>query len=308
MTRVLVLLAACNGERWIEEQVESILAQRGVEVNLLIGDDVSRDASRDLLAARWGADPRIQVLAWPTPSGSAGANFLRLMRHADACGFDAVALADQDDVWLPGKLAAGMAKLGESDDVCACSAAVEAFWDDGRTSVLAQDPRTRRADFLFEGAGQGCTFVLSLSFFARVQFFLASPQGATVDMHFHDWMLYVLCRAWGGRWVFDPRPQMRYRQHGGNDIGARSGLGAFSRRLGKIRDGWYAAQVAKACRVYAAAGGDDPGVLVLARQLAEGPARGSLAALGLAGRLWRAGRRRTVDRVVLVYAALAGWL
>ena len=304
MTRALVLLAAYNGGAWIENQVATILAQEEVEVRLVIGDDASRDDTRDLIVSRFGNDERVCLLAWSEPSGSAGANFLRLMRTVDVSGFDLVALSDQDDSWLPGKLAAAATAL-LAHSAAGYSAAVRARWEDGSESVLTQCPRTRRADFLFEGAGQGCTFVLTRTFFERVQRFLSE---AKVDMHFHDWMLYLLSRAWGERWVFDQAPWMEYRQHAGNDIGARGGSNGFMRRLEKIRDGWYADQIAKAVDVYRAAGGSDRQVVSLAQALRKRPDRTTLANWALAWTLLRMGRRRVADRIVLVAAVLARWI
>ncbi len=306
-TRVLVLLAARNGAQWIEEQVESILGQRGVEVALVVGDDASTDDTRVRLTKRWGGDTRVRMRAFETSSGSAGASFQRLMREVDATGFDAVALSDQDDCWLPDKLLAAVDILREQG-ASGYSAAVRAHWPDGRAAVLGQCPHMRRADFLFEGAGQGCTFVLERGFFQRAQGFLRGDAGRGATMHFHDWMVYVLSRAWNVRWVFDPVPRMDYRQHSGNDIGARGGLAGGSRRLWMIRDGWYAEQIAKASAVYVAAGGCDPLVLSLVRELEHRAARGIPASVRLALRLIQDGRRRRVDRAVLACAALARWI
>lgn len=307
MTRVAVLLAARNGAEWIEEQVASIIAQEGVDVRLIVGDDASRDDTRARVVARWGDDTRVQVRAFDAPSGSAGANFLRLVRAVDVADCDAVAFSDQDDVWWPAKLARGIKVLRAADAVGA-SAAVEARWYDGRTAVLDQCPRTRRADFLFEGAGQGCTFVLDRAFFERVQSFLRSPAGAAATMHFHDWLVYLLSRAWGERWAFDPRPCMTYRQHGGNEIGARGGRSGFVRRFAKIYDGWFAGQIAKACTVYVAAGGADPAVLQLVDLLGRGHARSRFESALLALRLLRDGRRRSTDRAALAVSALLRWI
>lgn len=304
---MLVLLAAHNGAKWIEAQVESILTQQGVDVSLVIGDDVSTDDTRRLVAARWGSDDRVQVIAFEAPSGSAGASFRRLMCAADASACDVVALSDQDDRWFPDKLRAAVEILGRQG-AAGYSAAVQVHWADGRTSVSRQCPQTRRADFLFEGAGQGCTFVLRRDFFERAQRFLHSDAGAAATMHFHDWMLYALSRAWGLGWTFDPVARMAYRQHGGNDIGARGGLAGLLRRLRMIRSGWYAEQVARACRTYVAAGGCDPAALALVQQLARGEERGLAASICLAFRLLRDGRRRASDRAVLFVAAVARWI
>jgi len=304
LTRALVLLAAYNGAEWIEEQVESILSQRGVTVRLVIGDDASQDATRSIIADRFGHDERVAVLSWQTPSGSAGANFMRLMSEVDASEFDVIALSDQDDVWFPDKLSSGVAALGTTG-AAGYSSAVLARWPDGRENVLSQCARTRRSDFLFEGAGQGCTFVIERAFFQRVQHLVRE---AKPGMHFHDWLLYLLSRAWGYRWAFDATPTMIYRQHAGNDIGARGGSSAFARRMEKIRNGWYADQIGMAGRLYKAAGGSDPAVLGMIDGLEARPTRGFFQTVRLAVLVLRDGRRRLVDRLVLCLAVCAGWI
>lgn len=306
MARIIVLLASYNGVQWIEEQIESILAQQGVDVDLVVGDDVSKDDTCARIAARWAHDPRVRVIVWPESSGSAGANFLRLIRCVDVSQADAIAFADQDDIWWPHKLANGAAALIAAH-ASGYSAAVQARWDDGRTALLQQSPNKRGADFLFEGAGQGCTFVLDRRFFERIQSFLNSPEGQSVEMHFHDWLVYLLSRAWDEPWVFDPCACMTYRQHASNEIGARSGSG-FLRRLSLIREGWYADQIAKACAAYVTAGGADTNVLHLITDLGQGHMRGRLASMRLALHLLRDGRRRVFDRAVLFVAALQRWI
>lgn len=302
--RILILLATYNGEPWLREQVESILAQEGVEVCIDIGDDVSKDGTRALIESAWGQDPRVRLHAWPRGSGSAGANFRRLYRQVDLEGFDFVALADQDDIWLPGKLAAAVEAL-ERTGAQGYSCAVQAFWPDGRERVLDQQPQMRAADFLFEGAGQGCTFVVRAALFARVRQFCIDQAEATEALHYHDWLIYLLARAWGLAWHFDARAWMRYRQHGGNEIGSRGSLSAVQRRLAMIRDGWFARQIVAAARLYRLAGGADPVACTLADK-ADGTRRPSR--LGLALDMLRHGRRRAADRWVLAGSVLAGWV
>ncbi|MFM2343385.1 MAG: hypothetical protein RLZZ592_3038 [Pseudomonadota bacterium] len=302
--RILILLATYNGEPWLREQIDSILAQEGVEVQIDIGDDVSKDGTRALIESTWGQDSRVRLHAWAQGSGSAGANFRRLYRQADLEGFDFVALADQDDVWLPGKLAAAVEAL-ECTGAQGYSCAVQAFWPDGRERVLDQQPAVRAADFLFEGAGQGCTFVVRAAFFARVRQFCLDQVEATEALHYHDWLIYLLARAWGQAWHFDVRPWMRYRQHGGNEIGSRGSLSAVQRRLAMIRDGWFARQIVAAARLYRLAGGADPVACALSDK-AAGQRRASR--LGLALDMIRHGRRRASDRWVLAVSVLAGWV
>lgn len=303
--KVLVLLASYNGAPWLAEQVDSILAQRGVDVRILIGDDLSKDATRHLVQERWGGDERVTLHAWDRPSGSAGANFRRLYRFADLDGFDLVALADQDDVWAADKLQSAAAALQASGAV-GYSCSVTSFWPDGRERVMAQRPATSGGDFLFEGAGQGCTFVVTAGFFAQVKAFCNEHIDAVEALHYHDWLIYLLSRAWSLGWYFDAVPKMRYRQHDGNEIGSRGGLGSIARRLELVRNGWYRKQVLAAAQVYVLA---NPGTGSVRRFLTTLHARDSgVRRAKLAWFCAKNGRRRLSDRAVLVFASTAGWL
>ena len=303
--RVLVLLASYNGAPWLAEQVDSILTQRGVEVSILIGDDLSKDATRSLVQKKWGNDARVALHAWDRPSGSAGANFRRLYRFADPTGFDLVALADQDDIWAADKLQTAAAAL-EAKDAVGYSCAVTSFWPDGRERVMAQRPVTSNGDFLFEGAGQGCTFVMSARFFVRVQAFCHDHAEAVETLHYHDWLVYLLSRAWGLKWYFDAAPKMRYRQHDGNEIGSRGGLASITRRLELVRNGWYRKQVLAAARIYVVAD-TRPAAIHHFLGVLESPDSVSRRAKLAWFCMWN-GRRRLSDRAVLLFASAVGWL
>lgn len=303
--RILDLLATYNGEPWLDEQLASLLAQQNVDVDLLIGDDVSIDGTRDRLAAWCAQRPAARVVNWNKGSGSAGANFRRLYLEADLWGYDYVALSDQDDVWLPHKLERAVASLLGSGAHC-YSCAVQAFWPDGRSAVLPQAPTLRPADFLFEGGGQGCTFVIRAAAFGRIQQFCRAHPIEANGLHYHDWLIYILARAWDLAWFFDPQPMLRYRQHGGNEIGSRGGMGAVKRRLAMIKNGWYREQVRLASAVYYKAGGENPRALAIAASVQPGRSLRQRALLVL--RVARDGRRRFIDRAVLVGAVVLGWL
>lgn len=303
--RVLVLMATYNGAAWIEEQVASVLQQRGVALEIRVSDDRSSDGTAEILErmARSGAPVRVDVRE--SPSGSAGANFRGLLRDARLEQVDFVAFCDQDDVWDPDHLARGCAALRASG-AAGYSCAVQAFGGGGGSRVIAQSNRRRALDFLFEGAGQGCTFVLTRALAHRVQQLCRSQPGPTGALHYHDWMVYLVARASDDPWFFDPNPSLHYRQHGANEIGARGGRAAIANRLALIRNGWFAGQVEAA--------------LALARLLMPGDARlERFARVFLSdpsiGRRWRlavemlrASRRRRVDAAVLFVAAVAGWL
>jgi rhamnosyltransferase len=302
--KILVLLAACNGSRWIRAQIESILAQEGVDLRIAVRDDCSTDDTpREL--ARFAQDKRVAIVGSTAASGSAARNFLTLIGENAADAFDFVAFADQDDLWNRDKLLRACRMLAASSSAGYSSATV-ALWEDGRERVLKISGMPTASDFLFEGAGQGCTFVLTASFYERVRRFLVTDGELTHGIHYHDWLVYALARSWGLHWCFDAQPSLRYRQHAGNDTGARGTLQGITRRLSRIRHGWYGAQlraIAEVCRVAAPA---NDTVLAWHRRLVQADCwrkRLAVAQFCLAG-----GRRRARDNMTAVLAAFCGWI
>lgn len=299
-----MLLASYNGAPWIVEQIDSILAQEGVDVSIVVRDDCSTDETAAKVAPFLRRSP-VRLTSGEAPTGSGAQNYFNLMRENPPDDFDFIALADQDDSWNVDKLSRACAQVGRGR--CAgYSSATLAVWPGGRSAVLTQSARATRSDFLFGGIGQGCTFVLSSSFYARVREFLAGNPGIAGDIHYHDWALYALARTWGVSWVFDPVPSVRYRQHDRNDTGARTGISGLGKRLTLIRKGWYAGQLRAIAAMCAAA--DPANVLVSTwRSMLLAPAtwsrRFEMARFCMGG-----GRRSLRDNAVLLTAALAGWL
>jgi rhamnosyltransferase len=303
LPRVLVLMAAYNGALWLNEQVDSILKQNGVHVRLVISDDWSSDGTPALLE-RLRIDPRVSTVAPPQRTGSAAQNFFWLLRQPQEANFDFVALADQDDVWLEQKLLAGCAALSTSD-AGGYSCAVTAFWPDGTRRDLHQESKTTASDYLFEGAGQGCTFLLQASFFSRLQRFLLEHAPSTSAIHYHDWALYALSRVWTIGWIFDPNRHVLYRQHEHNDTGARASSAGIVRRLKQLRNGWYGNQLTRIAQLCEQAG-LQPRVQQWRNLLSAPPSLGRR--IKLARFVLRGGRRRKTDEMALLFAVLCGWI
>lgn len=302
--KILVLLASHNGAPWIGEQLRSILAQGDVDVRLVVRDDASVDDTPAQIAA-FAADGRVSLTRSDSPSGSAAQNFFALIGENSPAGFDFVAFADQDDEWSASKLARASQQLMATGGA-GYSSATLAVWPDGRSTVLTQPVRPTRADFLFGGIGQGCTFVLSAEFYGRAREFLANNAALRREIHYHDWALYALARSWSLPWVFDPTPSMRYRQHDWNDTGARTSLGGAEKRLRLIRSGWYARQLGTIARLCAAA--NPSNAVIEAWQAILAAPRTWLRRARIVRFCIRGGRRGAADNCVLLIAALAGWL
>jgi rhamnosyltransferase len=304
--RVKVLLASWNGSEWIKAQIDSILAQEGVAISLIIQDDHSSDGTGELIRRNYvHADGSVELVENALASGSAGANFRQLFTTVDLDGFDYIALADQDDIWMPDKLSRAIKALVESG-AAGYSAAVDAFWPDGCKRKLGQAAGIRNCDFLFEGAGQGCTFVLPVASFLKVQDFCRAHAKAVAAFHYHDWLVYLLIRAWGGTWFFDKRPCLHYRQHSNNEIGARGSLQALTKRLGMLRGGWFRRQILVALDLFKMAGGTATGVARM-RALVTSPDSPAKRVI-LTAFVLKNSRRRLSDRLVLAFSSFVGWL
>lgn len=97
-----VILPVFNGTDTLERAIQSVRAQTDSDWELLAVDDGSADGSVDLLAAAARTDERIRVFSIPNSGGPARP---RNRAMAEARG-RAYCFLDQDDWWLPEKLAA----------------------------------------------------------------------------------------------------------------------------------------------------------------------------------------------------------
>lgn len=294
LPRVLVLLASFNGAKHIDEQLQSLARQEGVQVRVLLSDDGSSDGTVALSqasASRHGL--ALSVLPAAAATGSAAKNFFRLFRHADFEGCDFVALCDQDDVWLEQKLSRACSELSRTGaDAYSCNSI--AFWPDGKERNIRKDFPQRRLDFLFEGASHGCTYVLTSGTARRFTALLVAHPHETDRLDFHDWLIYAWARASGLRWHMDGARNLRYRQSGANVIGANSGLAAVRSRLSRLRGGWLSSQAVLTAECIGMAGHP-----VLARLRRFGP----IDRLVLASEA-REFRRRPRDQLVFALACL----
>lgn len=224
-TEVQVLLATYNGGRFLREQIDSVLAQTLPGVSILARDDGSQDDTVAILREYAQRFPqRFHILPSGSPvAGGAKANFLALLQASTA---PYVALADQDDVWLPEKLELEMASMlaleqrygAESPLLVFCNLRVvdnqlaplaPSFW-----ALRSLEPRNivRLERLLMENVVTGCTALLNAPLVRLAQ---SMPDG----VHMHDWWVALLACVFGHAAILR-RPLVLYRQHADNVIGA----------------------------------------------------------------------------------------
>jgi rhamnosyltransferase len=239
---VAVLLATHDGVQFLPEQVDSIFGQRGVDVTVFVSDDHSSDGTWELLEEWAGREARLRLLPRERRFGSAAPNFYHLLLSVEPSGYDAVAFADQDDVWYPWKLRHHLDLLTRHA-VGGVSSSVLAFWSDGREHIIEKAGRMRKLDHHFQSPGPGCTFLVTRPLAEMLRSCLSREDTGAHTFVFHDWLVYAVARSCGFGWHISDRPSLRYRQHGSNEWGANTGPRAFLRRLRRLVDGTYSGWV-----------------------------------------------------------------
>lgn len=233
-------MATRNGAAHLAEQLASFTAQTHADWSLRVSDDGSTDATRALVAGFRQPDGRAPELADGPRAGSAAANFLALLCAPPRVPGAWIALADQDDVWFPDRLAAGLAALeGVPADRPAlfCSATTLTGPD---LRPIGPSRRHRRfcfANALVQNVVAGNTVLMTPAAHALVR--AAGP----VAVPHHDWWLYLLMTGAGGTIRYGAAPTLHYRQHGGNELGENRSAAARRRRAGLLRDGTWAGWV-----------------------------------------------------------------
>lgn len=238
---IAVLMATYNGIEWIAEQVESIQSQVGVNVSLYFSDDESTDGTKAFTEKFKSEEVEIVFLPSKVKFGSAGANFLRLLKDVDVSKFDYVAFSDQDDIWVDTKLCNAVNAI-KHNEVDGYSGNVTAFWPNGMKKITHKSQQQQKYDYMFESAGPGCSFVFTRKLATELQHFLSSNQEGCKDIALHDWFVYAYARSRMYNWFIDHESYVFYRQHENNVLGVNAGFKAKVSRWKKMRKGWHRSQ------------------------------------------------------------------
>lgn len=222
-----VLMSSYNGEKYIAEQVDSILAQKtDFQVVLTVRDDGSKDRTREILQNY--AD--IGKLKWYNGENLRSAkSFWNLLRNCEDA--DYYAFCDQDDFWFEDKLQKAVKKLSEEDrskPLLYCGSVIVA--DQHLCALPMEVSDIHYTDFahsLIYSLAPGCTFVFNDA--ARKE--LLKYDADKYRIYMHDWLAHQII-AMRGKVIFDTEALMLYRQHGNNVVGAqKKGLGKYIEKV-----------------------------------------------------------------------------
>ncbi|WP_263560859.1 glycosyltransferase family 2 protein [Paenibacillus polymyxa] len=236
--RVQILLSTYNGAAYLDEQIESLINQKDVEVQILIRDDGSTDDTVDKLSILEVRYPEQIRLCRESNVGVIASFFDLIERSSEA--FDYYAFCDQDDVWMPNKLARAVAQLREKDGsrpLMYCSATQMVSQNLEPLKVWPADiPRSLSFhNALIENVCVGCTMVINKE---TLQLVKTRMPDTLNNIIMHDWWIY-LCTSSFGVVIFDHEPYIWYRQHQNNVLGGSTDgwLGKWRKRLSRFVKG-----------------------------------------------------------------------
>lgn len=215
MNNIIVLMSTYNGEKYLTEQIESIISQKDVNVNLLVRDDGSTDKTLTILRQY---QEKGALTFYTGDNLGPQRSFLHLLQHAPQC--DYYAFADQDDVWLADKLSAGIMQLDTSEGKASLYFSQTQLTDQDLhpiPSVIIRPKVTFGEMLIYKFIG-GCTMVFNHRLREAIGDFVPTV------MPMHDLWVYSIATAIDAHIVFDPTSHILYRQHGNNAVGQGQGF------------------------------------------------------------------------------------
>ena len=208
--KISVALAAYKGERYIAEQLNSILCQLGENDEIIVSDDFPAGKTREAVAGIH--DKRIRYIEGP------GKGVVRNFENAlNACTGDVIFLSDQDDVWMPDKVQKVLAEIRNGADLVLHDAAVT----DGSLNIT--DPS------FFAVHGSNASFAKNLIRNSFVGCCMAFTRKVMTDslpfpneLPMHDWWIALAAMKKGYKTVLLPESLIKWRRHGENVTGGKT--------------------------------------------------------------------------------------
>lgn len=229
---IAVLLATYNGEKYVAELLDSILAQTYDDFVIYIHDDGSTDRTANILEGYVNTCPNKICILKGAPTGTARDNFFYLMESVET---DYYMFADQDDYWCPNKIAKSVDEIKsvERNNIkkpCLVFSDAEVINKDGKIidKSLMHYNQLAPYDLSFnrlvvQNTAPGCTMLFNK---AARDLALCYKRCNIDNIMIHDWWIILTTSALGKVEYMD-MPLMKYRQHGSNAIGAKKETGLF---------------------------------------------------------------------------------
>lgn len=216
MEKIIVLMSTYNGQKYIREQIDSILNQKNVYVELIVRDDGSKDDTITILNEY--SEKYSNFSYYVGENKGPAFSFLDLIKNAPSAQF--YALADQDDVWDDDKLYIGIEALKGIEEVKPLLYHCNTRIVDKNLKVIRIGKKgvkiKSKYSALMENRATGCTMIFNNCALDLIN--KSNPYYVSM----HDSWIYLIV-SFFGEVIYDNKPHMSYRQHGNNVIGASTG-------------------------------------------------------------------------------------
>lgn len=214
-----ILLATYNGEKYLEEQLNSILTQNYSNFKLIISDDCSQDKTKEILE-KYQSHPQIEIYYQEKNIGYMK-NFEFLLQHVE---HNLYMLCDQDDIWLSNKIEKTYAKMKEKQADLVFTD-LEIIDETGKTisksfnrkmekiHKITKTLETNKIAYLYNTV-TGCTILAKKQYLNQI---LPLPENTKYIIH-DSWI--ALMTSISGKIAYLDEPTVLYRQHVENQVGA----------------------------------------------------------------------------------------
>lgn len=233
MYKVAVLMSTYNGEKYLREQIDSILNQINVDLDLYIRDDGSKDSTVHIMEEYRKTHKNIFLIVGSNLG--VGNSFMEVVYQVPK-KYDYYAFADQDDVWLPEKIIKAIEFIrNEKGPVLYTSNQTIV---DQELKIIGNryntEPDVSYLQIMSNNLIAGCTMVWNAKLCVLLNETKRRPYKELLNNRIHDvWV--AMTAAVVGRVFYDSNSYILYRQHHDNVVGVK-GTNLFFEWKRKIAD------------------------------------------------------------------------
>lgn len=240
---VVILMSTYNGEKYIAEQLKSLLNQTYTNTKIFIRDDGSKDRTKEIIKEFQQKSKNIFLVEGKNVGFIN--SFFELLNISDTA--DYYAYCDQDDVWMEDKIERAVKFLEKTDSSKPVLYFSNSDYYDGDMNFLATAEKNKIYNFrnsLVECVTQGMTMVINNK--TRETIIKNKPQICL----YHDWWTYMICSGFG-EIVYDNKSLVKYRRHNKSvTVEGRSKVQLFIWRVKEFLVGDSLKQIKKQLQEY----------------------------------------------------------
>lgn len=215
--KIDILMATYNGEKYLVEQLDSIINQTYHNWNLLIRDDNSTDKTLEIIQNYHKKDKRIKILKDNKGNLGIVRNFEELLKSSES---EFIMFSDQDDIWVENKLDMYLKMIEKIKNKGFMIHSDAILFDKNKSNILKETFISKKAinkgleNVFFNYFVQGATILISKEI---KNFILPFPK----EVYLHDRYIHLISELFFER-IFVNKALIYYRQHGDNQIGAKN--------------------------------------------------------------------------------------